>query len=110
VVLLIAAVFAVVATSDAGKVISNWWAHRTTNSTKRVLVFYPNSWPAGEYRNCMVDTDYTKLDCSGLQLPPGAILFSSPDYGPFTIDVRFSGDKTNQHWTCHNGNSLVCKN
>jgi hypothetical protein len=92
------------------KAISAWWNHRTTDSTKRTLVFYPNNWPAGEYRNCRVDPNYTRLDCSGVALPPGAVLESSQDDIPFTIDVRFSGDKTNQHWTCHNGDSLVCRN
>jgi hypothetical protein len=83
----------------------------TSSDMRRVSVTYPQYWPVGEYRNCIVDgiTDVVnglpQLDC---------------DYGSsetprrriFVMDVKFSGRYTGKgdYWTCQkNKEALVCR-
>ena len=88
----------------------------SSSKARSLSVFYPTSWPYGDYRNCTVDSDYKVLDCTQQEKP----------FNLFTIDVKFSGKLNrdnwgaqfggvprdqSQFWTCHNdGLSLVCKN
>ena len=69
--------------------------------TRGLTVFYPASWPYGDYHNCTVDRDYKVLDCTQQEKP----------FNLFIINAKFSGKASEQSWTCqHDGLSLVCKN
>ena len=83
----------------------------SSSSTRRVSVAYPEHWPVGEYRNCIVDgiTDVVnglpELDCDR-QTP------ATPRSRVFVMDVEFSGrySEKGDSWTCQKSKeSLVCR-
>jgi len=82
-----------------------------SSSMRRVSVAYPESWPVGEYRNCIVPgivdvaNGFPELDCDRKA-------FETPRSRTFVMDVEFSGRYSGKadSWTCQKSKeSLVCR-
>lgn len=87
-----------------------------THSTHRVVAVWPEHWPSGDYRECLMvkfpEQKLLQLDCD-IPLETHRLISETPASRMLTQDVRFDGDNYGQqvYWTCQNKNGeLTCKN
>ena len=87
------------------------------HSTHRVIAVWPEQWPSGEYRKCVLlkfpGQKWLQLDCD-IPTQEHWLTHDTPASRMLTQDVRFDGDNYGQddvEWTCQNKTGeLTCKN
>jgi len=93
------------------------------SATERVVVFFPDDWNKGDFRNCWLgpkDNAVAKAAARAFSANEGLPHLScqfeagTTPWHTFVMDVRFSGKKVafdEQAWTCQRTEeSLVCRN